>query len=49
MSEIRIKVNDENVPLSEFPKKIIKNTLFGMLEALKGVDEIETFEIKYEK
>lgn len=49
MSEIKIKVNDKDVPLSEFPEKIFKNTLFAMLETLKGVEKIENFEIKFEK
>ena len=49
MSDLKIKVNGKNVPLSEFPEEFIKNTLFGMLKTLKGVEKIETFEIKYEK
>ena len=49
MSNLKIRVNDKHVPLSEFPEQVIKNTLFGMLKSLKGVNEIETFEIKFEK
>jgi len=49
MSEINIKVNGKNIPLTEFPEKIIINTLIGMLESLRGVNEIETFEISFQK
>jgi hypothetical protein len=46
MSEITLKVNGKNIPLSEFPAEFIKNSINGMLRTLKGVDEIETVEIK---
>ena len=49
MSKLKIKVNDKNIPLTEFPENFIQNTLFGMLKSLKGVDEIENFEINYRK
>lgn len=45
---ITIKVNGEEIPLSEFPQEFIKNTLKGMLKSLKGVDEIKTVEIHLE-
>jgi hypothetical protein len=47
MSDIKIKVNGKNIPLTEFPEDIIKNILLGMLKSLKGVEEIETFEINF--
>jgi len=46
MSEILVKVNGKNISLTEFPAKFIKNSIYGMLRTLKGVDEIETVEIK---
>ena len=46
MSDIAIKVNGKNVPLSEFPAEFIVNTITGMLSSLKGVDEIHDLEIK---
>ena len=46
MSEINIKVNGENIPLSEFPSEFIINSVCGMLRTLKGVDEIKDIEIK---
>jgi len=48
MKEISIKVNGKQIPLTEFPSGIIKNTIIGMLNSLKGVDEkIENVEIKF--
>lgn len=45
MKEIILKVNGEDVPLTEFPAEIITQTILGMLKALHGVDEIEEVEI----
>ena len=48
MKEISIRVNGKQIPLTEFPSDIIKNTIIGMLKSLKGVDEkIENVEIKF--
>jgi len=46
MSEINIKVNGKNIPLSEFPSEFIINSISGMLRTLKDVDEIRDVEIK---
>jgi len=46
MSEINIKVNGKNIPLSEFPSEFIINSISGMLRTLKDVDEIKDVEIK---
>ena len=46
MSEILVKINGKNIPLSEFPAEFIKNSIYGMLRTLKGVDEINSVEIK---
>jgi len=41
--KVELVINGKRVPLSEFPEEFIKNTLFGMMTTLKGVDEdIET-------
>lgn len=48
MKDITIKVNGKNIALTEFPAKIIKNSLNGMLKTLKNVEEIRTVEIKYQ-
>ncbi len=47
MQDITIKVNGKNIPLTEFPSELIKNTISGMLRTLKGVEEIKTVEIKF--
>lgn len=47
MKDISIKVNGKQIPLTEFPTEIIKNTIHGMLKSLKGVDEIIDVEISF--
>lgn len=47
MDDINIKVNGKQIPLTDFPSEIIKNTICGMLKALKGVDEINDVEISF--
>ena len=46
MSDVSIKVNGKNIPLTEFLEEFIANTIQGMLKSLRGVDEIEDIEIK---
>ena len=47
MQNISIKVNGKQIPLTEFPSELIKNTICGMLKTLKGVDEIYDVEISF--
>lgn len=47
MEDISIIVNGNQIRLTEFPSKIIKNTICGMLKALKDVDEINEVEISF--
>ena len=47
MSEINIKVNGKNIPLSEFPSEFIINSVCGMLRTLKGVKDIKKVEINF--
>ena len=47
MDDISVKVNGKQITLTEFPSEIIKNTICGMLKALKGVDEINDVEISF--
>ncbi|MEF8879754.1 MAG: molybdopterin-guanine dinucleotide biosynthesis protein B [Candidatus Thermoplasmatota archaeon] len=48
--KVSVKVNDKDIPLTDFPSEFIRNTLEGMLKSLKGVDEdIEKIDIVYEK
>lgn len=43
---IELIINGKRIPLSEFPKDFIKNTVIGMVTTLKGVDEpIQTVSI----
>ena len=50
MSEIKLTVNKEDIPLTEFPARIIIQTILGMLKALNGIDEdIKEVEIQIKK
>ena len=49
MEEITITVNGKEIPLTDFPKSIIIKTILGMLQALKGVEEIKTVEIEIKR
>jgi len=46
---ISLWVNGESVPLSEFPRQIIINTLIGMAKSLKGVNDIKSLDISLRK
>ena len=46
MEEITITVNGKEIPLTDFPKAIVIKTILGMLQALKGVADVKTVEIK---
>lgn len=48
MEDILIKVNGEEIPISEFPADFIINSICGMLRSLKGVKDIKNVEIKFE-
>lgn len=48
MEKMSVKINGEEIPISEFPSDFIKNSICGMLRSLKGVDEIRDVEIKFE-
>jgi hypothetical protein len=50
VKQVELKINGKKIPLSEFPEEFIKNTLFGMVSTLKGVDEdIETITLTISK
>ena len=36
---IELIINGKKIPLSEFPKDFIKNTVIGMVASLKSVDD----------
>ncbi len=41
-----VTVNGKNIPLTEFPEKILRNTIVGMLRSLKGVSTINEVTIQ---
>lgn len=47
-SDLSIKVNGMDIPLTEFPAQIISNTIVGMIGSLKNVQDIHkvTIELK---
>ncbi len=49
MEKIDIEVNGEAIKLTEFPAKIIRNAIIGMLKSLRGVEEIENAVIRLGK
>ena len=49
MELIEIEINGKSVKLTEFPAKIIKNTIIGMLQSLHDVEEIASVVIKLGK
>jgi hypothetical protein len=46
MEKIEIEINGKPVTLTEFPAKIIMNTIICMLQTLRDVDGIETAVIR---
>ena len=43
--QVKINLNGSEVPLSYFPIEIIRNTVFGMVSNLKGVNQVERLKI----
>ncbi|MFO7791939.1 MAG: molybdopterin-guanine dinucleotide biosynthesis protein B [Candidatus Saliniplasma sp.] len=43
---IELIVNGEEIDLGIFPSNIIKNTILGMINSLKGVESIDSLEIR---
>jgi molybdopterin-guanine dinucleotide biosynthesis protein B len=51
-NKIELRVNGKKIPLTEFPNTFIKNTLFGMIKSLKGIEsdeDIESISVNYKK
>jgi hypothetical protein len=44
--EVKILVNENELPLTAFPEEIITNTITGLVSTLKGVDKVETLRVK---
>lgn len=49
LSDINIKliINDEEIPMGRFVREVAKNTLIGLVSSLKGVNNIEKLELIY--
>ena len=48
--DVKISLNNSDIPLKEFPIDIIRSTLLGMVAPLKGVEpEVNTLEISIKK
>ena len=45
---VSLKVNNSSIPLSQFPKEMIENTVIGLISPLKGVKDARKIEIKIE-
>ena len=45
--KISVKVNGKNIPLSPFPSSFIINTIVGMLQSLKDIEEINDVDIHF--
>ena len=47
MSEVNLKVNDENIPLNDFMEDMLKNLLLGYLNSAKGIpEEVKSINVK---
>jgi hypothetical protein len=44
-STLTLVINGNSIPLSDFPHRIITNTLMGLISSFKGIDKIESFRI----
>ncbi len=49
MYEIKIRVNGEEIKLTEFPARIITDVILAMLKSLRGVEDVEDVVIEMKK
>lgn len=47
MSSVVLRVNGKQIPLTEFPEQIIKNTIIGMISSFKGIEKIQSVELSF--
>jgi len=45
-ADVDLKINGQRVELNNFIQNFISQTLIGMVKSLRGVDEVETIEVK---
>jgi len=44
--KVQILINGEKVPAKQFVQTIIANAVLGMLSTLRGVDDVETVDLR---
>ncbi len=49
LPDLSIKVNGQEIPLTEFPAQIISKTILGMLSSLKHVQDIQTVSLELKR
>jgi len=47
--QVELFVNEEKVPLSQFPRQIVAQTLLALISSLKGGDDIKNLEIRVQR
>ena len=47
--DLSVKVNDMEIPMGKFAKKIISQTMVGLISSLKGTENAETIEVKIKR
>ncbi len=48
--QVELTINGKKIPLTEFPRDFIYNSLIGMVSTLKGVDEeVESLSLTIQK
>ena len=43
--EVKLAVNEKEIPINPFVRRVIKNVIMGLVSTLKGVEEIKTIQI----
>jgi molybdopterin-guanine dinucleotide biosynthesis adapter protein len=47
--DLSIRVNGKDVPLTEFPKRIISNVVVSLVESLKGVNDVRSVTLELQR
>jgi hypothetical protein len=43
---VELRINGEIIPLTEFPRAFLVGTILGAVSALKGVDEVQSLQLR---
>ena len=49
IADVELKINGKNVETNCFVQNFIAETLMGMVKCLRGVENVQTIELKIEK